>query len=272
MVGSWYKYEKLAAFRKTFLTTQRRFLRRARDTLWPPRSIATGEVLVGPGQLEPEIWSRLTFILGPICNLCGQPLDPVLEQHVDDMGAVQCGGCHASRPVFAKARSALIYDDVSRDLVLRLKHGGDQTGIHLMAGWMAQAAPDIVSAADLIVPVPLHYTRLQKRGFNQSLRLAAVLSRLTSTRLSAHGLKRIKATPSQAGRSADGRKRNVSGAFEVSHRDAGRIAESHILLIDDVFTTGATVEACARVLKRAGARETSVLTLARVAGLLDGTI
>ena len=119
---------------------------------------------------------------------------------------------------------------------------------------------------DLIVPVPLHYFRLVRRGFNQSVWLAAALARLTGARLAVDVLKRMRATPIQGGLSAEGRRRNVQGAFRVRKSREALVKDQKILLVDDVLTTGATAEACSRALKRAGAGCVDVLTLARVAG------
>ena len=238
--------------------------------LFPPRSIATGEHLAGPGQVEPEVWRQLHFISAPICRSCGVPLDPAVHLHDDQ--ETDCAACIANPPIYDAARAALIYDDVSRNIVLRLKHGGDRSGLKLMARWMITSAPEIVKRADIVTPVPLHYLRLQSRGFNQSLLLAAAIAGQTELTLSPHMIKRKRSTPSQAGRSVQMRRRNVAGAFVMSMLGKRTVKNCHILLIDDVFTTGATVEACAKLLKKAGAKEVSVLTLARVARPSDPTI
>jgi ComF family protein len=130
---------------------------------------------------------------------------------------------------------------------------------------MANAGSDVLADAELIVPVPLHYFRLVRRGFNQSAWLTAALSRSSGVPMSVDALKRVRATPIQGGLSAEGRRRNVQGAFRVRASRTKLVRERRILLVDDVLTTGATAEACSRVLKRAGARCVDVLTLARVA-------
>lgn len=235
----------------------------AQRWFFPPRSIATGEHLAGPGQLEPEIWAKLHFIMAPYCRRCGVPLDPA--DYIDLEAEQDCAACIADPPIFGAARAALVYDDVSRGVVLRLKHSGDRSGLKLMARWMAAAAPDLVARADLITPVPLHYARLVSRGYNQSLHLAAALARLSGKPLAAHPIKRARATPSQAGRSVSARRRNVAGAFRISTLAGRAVKQRSILLVDDVYTTGATVEACARALLKAGASRVDVATLARVA-------
>lgn len=231
--------------------------------IWPQRSLVTGREIAGPGALEPEHWSKLQFLTAPLCACCGAPF----EIAVDD--AQRCGACLARSPAFDRARAALIYGDVSRDLVLALKHQGRRDGLALLAGWMASAGAELLSEADLIVPVPLHYLRLVRRGFNQSVWLAAALGRSSGVHLSVDALKRTRATPIQGGLSADGRRRNVQGAFKVRSGRQRLITGKRILLVDDVFTTGATTEACARALKKAGAACVDVLTLTRVAGPRD---
>jgi ComF family protein len=226
--------------------------------IWPQRSLVTGREIPGPGAIEPGQWSKLDFLRAPLCQRCGAPFDiAVLDDQL-------CGACLAHPPVYDRARAAIVYGDVSRELVLALKRQGRRDGLDLMASWMAAAGQELVAEADMMAPVPLHYRRHLQRGFNQSVWLCAALRRRTGVAVGVDVLKRVKPTPSQGGLTADGRRRNVQGAFRVRRRK--EVAGARVLLVDDVFTTGATVEACARELKRAGAGAVDVLTLARVAG------
>lgn len=234
--------------------------------IWPQRSLITHRELPGPGALEPGLWSKLNFITGSQCARCGVPFEIAVES--DQV----CGACLADPPAYDRARAALIYGDVSRDLVLGLKYQGRRDGLGMLAGWMGSAGAELLADADLITPVPLHYFRLIRRGFNQSGWLAAALSRASGVRLSVDALKRIRATPIQGNLSADARRRNVQGAFRVRHSRLKLIKGKRVLLVDDVLTTGATTEACARTLKRAGAACVDVITLARVAGPRTPTI
>lgn len=227
--------------------------------IWPQRSLITNREVAGPGALEPDLWAKLQFLSDPVCARCGTPFEIAV-----DPGQV-CGACLAHPPAYDRARAALIYGDVSRDLVLGLKYQGRRDGLAVLAGWMAGAGGDLVKDASLIVPVPLHYIRLVRRGFNQSAWLAAALSRSSGVRLSVDALKRVKRTPIQGGLSAEGRRRNVQGAFRVRKSRMALVKDQKILLVDDVLTTGATAEACARTLRRAGAACVDVVTLARVA-------
>lgn len=228
--------------------------------IWPQRSLITNREVPGPGALEPELWAKLHFLSDPLCARCGTPFEIAVDV------AQECGACLAHPPVYERARAALVYGDVSRDLVLGLKYQGRRDGLGVLAGWMASAGKELLAEADLIVPVPLHYFRLVRRGFNQSVWLGAALSRSSGVRLSVDALKRVKSTPIQGGLSADGRRRNVQGAFKVRRSRERLVKDQKILLVDDVLTTGATAEACTRALRRAGAACVDVITLARVAG------
>lgn len=228
--------------------------------IWPQRSLLTGREIVGPGAIEAEQWAKLSFLSPPLCARCGVPFEIAVD---DDQ---VCGACIAHPPVYDRARAALAYGDISRDLVLALKYQGRRDGLDVMAGWMATAGAELLSDTDLLVPVPLHYLRLVRRGFNQSVWLAAALSRRTGVPMSPDAIARTKATPKQGGLSAEGRRRNVQGAFRVRKSRLNQVKGARILLVDDVFTTGATAESCVRALNKAGASCVNVLTLTRVAG------
>lgn len=174
-----------------------------------------------------------------------------------------CAGCAAEPPPFDRGRAALRYDANSSRLILGFKRGGRLDGVDLFARWMAQAGEELLAETDLIVPVPLHRWRLLRRGFNQSAVLAQRLARLVQRPWAPAVLQRRRATASQQGLSAAARQQNVTArAFHVARPD--RVADARVLLVDDVQTTGATLAACAAVLRRAGARRVDVLTLARV--------
>ncbi|MEE2878814.1 MAG: ComF family protein [Pseudomonadota bacterium] len=241
-------------------------LRSLGDFIWPPRSLVTGQSHDGQGLIPPEDFASLSFLNGSGCRLCAVPTE-------SDLGdATLCGPCAAKPPRWQAARAAVEYDDASRKAVLDLKRAGRRDGLPVYASWMALAGADILPDADLIVPVPLHYRRLASRGFNQSGWLAAAVGRRAQRPVCNDALVRRKPTPSQGGLTARERRRNVRGAFAVRHGRETRIDGANIVLIDDVYTTGATLSACTRALLKGNAASVSVLVLARVVRPTDITI
>jgi ComF family protein len=165
---------------------------------------------------------------------------------------------------FGAARAACLYDEASSGGILQLKHADRTDLAPLFARWINRAARELLSEADAIVPVPLHRTRLLTRRYNQAAEIARPLSRLSGVLCLPDALVRARATESQGGKSGSGRRRNVAAAFEVPASRARQVAGRRILLIDDVLTTGATVEGCARALLKAGAARVDVAVVARV--------
>jgi len=228
------------------------------DLIFPQRCFVCGGIIGADGALCPSCWGAFDFLGTPACACCGYPFAHEVQE-----GAL-CGACTARPPAFAAARAALAYDGPSRDLILAFKHGDHTHYGPAFVSWLARAGVDLLAEADWIVPVPLHRWRLLRRRFNQAALLAHALGRECDLPVVADLLIRRRNTPSQGHRSRTGWARNVSGAFAVRSRRRAALASKTVVLIDDVFTTGATVEACARALTRAGARAVHVLTLARV--------
>ncbi|MEM0986203.1 MAG: ComF family protein [Pseudomonadota bacterium] len=190
-----------------------------------------------------------------------------------DLGeTVTCAACTAKPPLWNRARAALAYDDGSRRIVLDLKRAGRRDGLKLIASWMTQAGRDLLDDTDLIIPVPLHYTRLVQRGYNQAGWLAQGVGRASGVPVRVAALKRTRATPSQGFLTSRQRRKNVSGAFAVRKRYQTLVSGARIVLIDDVLTTGATLKSCVRALKSAGAASVDVLVLCRVVRERDVTI
>lgn len=231
------------------------------DFILPPSCFACAARVDRPGGLCSTCWQGLTFITPPLCACCGFPFeaDGPGESH-----GTLCGRCLRRQPLFDTARAALVYNDGSRGLLLAFKHGDRHEGLAAFTGWLRTAAGEHLAGADLILPVPLHPLRLFKRRFNQAALLAAELSRGAGVPWHPHLLRRKRATPSQGGLNYKARFRNVRGAFSVPGRQKDKIRDRSILLIDDVMTTGATLEAASRALKRAGAGKVHALALARV--------
>jgi ComF family protein len=223
------------------------------DLIWPPRSLLSDARVAKSGTMEPELWRALDFLYGSACMRCGMPLP---EANIPES---ECPACLARKPSFRYMRGALAYDDLSRPLILGLKHGGRKDGVGVYANWMIEAAP-FAREADVIVPIPLHWTRLFSRGYNQAAWLARAIATKLEKPYAPLTLLRKRATPSQNGLSFVGRARNVEGAF----RTGADVAGKHILLVDDVYTTGATFNACTKALLRAGASVVDGVAMARV--------
>jgi ComF family protein len=237
----------------------RRLGRNLLDLLFPGQCLRCKADVAEPRTLCAECWSKIRFIDGPMCPLCGTPYDSPLE-----MGLV-CAACLAEPPPYTMARSVFRYDDASRDLVLAFKHADRLEGAPAFASWLARSGRELLDRADFIAPVPLHWRRLVRRRYNQAAILANALSEKSGVPALSNLLLRKRATASQGEmRSRRARKLNVAGAFTLNPRHAVAIKDRHILLVDDVLTTGATVTACVRLLRRSGAREVAVMTLARV--------
>jgi ComF family protein len=225
------------------------------DAVLPPRCLACGTTVGEPDALCGACWARMTFFAPPWCAVCGLPFPHPLGD-----GAV-CADCARERASWDRARAVFRYDRNSRGLVLALKHG-DRTHLAPAFGrWMRRAGGDILDGADLMVPVPLHWTRLFARRYNQAALLAHAIRAAGGPSVLPDALMRRRRTPSQGRLGALARVRNVRGAFRL--RPGIDLKGKRVVLIDDVLTTGATVDECARVLRRAGAAWVGVLTLAR---------
>ncbi|MDZ4736102.1 MAG: ComF family protein [Rhodospirillaceae bacterium] len=236
----------------------RRFGRAALDLVLPPRCLHCGIPVTGTVALCADCWSQVTFLGPPQCACCGRPFaEPAPPETL-------CGACLAQRPLYARARAVFRYDDASKGLIIAFKHGDRTDSVPALAQWLARAGETLIEDADLIVPVPLHWTRLFQRRFNQAAMLALALGRQSGKPVLPDALERRKRTPPQGRSSRDQRRRNVAGAFAVQRKHRPLVADRRVLLIDDVLTTGATIEACSRALLGAGASSIDVLTLARV--------
>lgn len=233
----------------------------ALDMLFPPQSLDGGPRPLAGG-FSAEGWSRIRFLDGPVCDGCGQPFE-------FDPGA-RCAACLKRPRAFDAARAACLYDETSRGPILQLKHADRLDLAPMFARWISRSAAALIEEADAIAPVPLHPLRLLRRRYNQAAEIARPLARMTGTPYLPDALVRRRATATQGGKSGSGRKRNVAGAFDVP--DPRRVEGLRILLIDDVLTTGATAEGCARALKAAGAARVDLAVVARVQAAAGLTI
>ena len=229
------------------------------DVALPQLCPSCREPVDGAG-LCPACWSKLSFIAPPYCQRLGIPFAFDSGAGLLSMEAI------ADPPAYNRARAAVRYDDVARKLVHALKYGDRLDLAPTMGRWMARAGGELLADADALVPVPLHWRRQWARRFNQSAVLAEVIAK-ASHRKVAHGLvKRVKPTRQQVGLDKAARAENVQGAFRVPAESRMEIKGRRLVLVDDVLTSGATIDSCARALLRAGAASVDVLVFARVVG------
>lgn len=234
-------------------------MKTALATIFPHRCAGCGALAETDG-LCPACWTEVPFITGLACDLCGAPL----PGDADDAPAY-CDQCLEAPPPWARGRAATRYDRMARRLVLGLKHGDRTELAPLLGAWLRQAGDDLLGAGAFLVPIPLHWTRRLRRGFNQAALLAREVSRRSGTPVAWEGLTRRRRTPPQGRRSREARAENVADAFRADPRWAPVLAGRRLVLVDDVMASGATMAAAARALAAVGPEEISVLVLARVA-------
>jgi ComF family protein len=227
-------------------------------TVLPPTCLACRKPAGITGGLCAKCWQDAGFIERPYCERLGTPFA------FDSGSPLISPGAFADPPVYDRARAAMRFGDVARDLVHLLKYGDRLDLVKPFGNWMTRAGAELLAEADALIPVPLHWTRLFQRRFNQSAELARAIARRSKVRVIDEALVRVRATPPQVGLARDERAKNVHGAFAVAAAAKPKLRKLRIVLVDDVLTTGATANACARVLRRAGAARIDVLTLARV--------
>jgi len=244
--------------RKRAAAAVRAALRAGLDLALPRLCAACREPVEGPG-LCPACWSKLSFIRRPYCQRLGVPFVYDPGPGILSMEAI------ADPPAYNRARAAVRFDEISRALVHALKYGDRLDLAPMMGGWIGHAGGELLAEADALVPVPLHWRRLWARRFNQSAMLAAAVSAASGVPVAGAALRRVKATARQVGLSRPERAANIQGAFRVPNESKPAIIGRRLVLIDDVLTSGATVEGCARALLRAGAANVDVLVFARVA-------
>jgi ComF family protein len=239
-------------------TAMRRALAVCADTIVPPCCLVCCVRIGAHHLLCPGCWKDINFIRPPLCDVLGIALP------FDTGGRTVSAAALADPPAYGRARAVAHFSGSMRTLVHQLKYADRHDARTLFGRWLAEAGRDLQPGVDVIVPVPLSRLRLLLRHFNQAAVLAAELSRQTGVPMDPMLLKRTRWTRSQVGMTRDQRRRNIAGAFGVTRHRRARLQGRNVLLVDDVVTTGATVDACARALKRAGAARVDVLALALV--------
>lgn len=249
-----------------FAAPLRHALRFTFDVALPPLCPSCREPLGDGHGLCAACWAKLSLIEPPYCARLGIPFVYDPGPGLLSMEAI------ANPPSYDRARAAVRYDDVARALVHKFKYSDHMELAPMLGQWMARAGRELTREADALIPVPLHWRRLWARRFNQSAALAFAVGRVAGLPVLTESLKRVRATPQQVGLDKSERAQNVQGAFRVPPERKADIAGRRLIVIDDVLTSGATVEACARALLRAGAAHVDVLTFARVVGGARATI
>jgi len=234
------------------------FGRKVSDILLPPLCTACSRAVDTHENLCAECWADVDFICRPYCDVLGVPLP------YDPGGLTVSAAALTQKPRYDRARIVARYTGVMRKLVHAMKYSDQLDGHRLFGRWMNKAATDLINDVDILIPVPLSRRRLWLRRFNQAAFLADALSVETGVTANPMILSRNRATRSQVGLTLSQRRKNVSGAFGVKRRAKKSVQGANILLVDDVITTGATVDACAHTLKTAGAARVDVIALARV--------
>ncbi len=240
----------------------RRFLRASSravlDAAYPPQCVACREITAEPATLCAVCWREMPFITRPFCERLGTPFA------VDIGGPLLSPAAIADPPVFGRARSVAHHRAAAQELVHKLKYGDRQELAIAMGGMMAATAADILTEATVILPVPLHWTRLWQRRFNQAAALAAVIGQRSGLPVEPSLLRRRKRTMRQVGLTRTHRQENLQGAFIVPDEMKPSLRGQRVLLVDDVMTTSSTANAASRVLLKAGAASVDVVTFARV--------
>ena len=231
------------------------------DAAYPPQCVACRQITAEPDTLCARCWREMPFIARPFCERLGTPFA------VDIGGPLLSPAAIADPPVFGRARSVAAYDGAAQALVHKLKYSDRQELALAMGGMMTAAAAELLQQASVIVPVPLHWTRLWQRRFNQAMALATVIGQKSGLPVEPMLLRRRKRTLRQVGLTRAQRQANLQGAFVVPDESKAALKGQHVLLVDDVMTTSSTANAAARILLKQGAAAVDIVTFARVVRL-----
>lgn len=233
------------------------------DFLVPPCCINCREITVGDYQFCANCWKGLTYIINPFCKRCGHPLEVNLSADLSSIDS--CDNCSRSYCYYDQTRSACIYNDLIKKLIIRFKHGDGTYLAPTFARWLKQCGEKLILESDYIIPVPLHWKRLLHRRYNQSALIGLELLKLLTHKplYAPYMLRRKKSTLSQGHQSYSQRQDNMKDAFIVPDQYQHNLKGKTVTLIDDVVTTGATLQECSKALKKAGCEKVYILTVAR---------
>jgi ComF family protein len=234
--------------------------RAAFDLLVPPHCPTCDEPVSAPGLFCAACFNRAGFATDPCCAVCGVMFAYAAQGGPEGL----CPGCRAVPPAYSLARAAFRYDSHSRGLILPFKHADRTEHARMLATHMARTGRALLREAEILVPIPLHRRRLFRRRYNQAALLARWLSKVSRVQVVPDGLIRHRATAPLGDKTAEERHALLDGVFTVRPSRAAAIAERRVLLVDDVMTSGATANACAEVLRSAGAVDVMILVAARV--------
>lgn len=245
-------------FHSSFTAFSTRLFKSAADILFPPTCIGCKRQVSHPGTLCPDCWSDIRFIEQPYCPVLGTPFAHDFGSHF------LCAEAIANPPPFKRLRSAVLHQGAAQRMAVSLKFYDRTDLAPWMAQWLARAGQELLNDCDVIIPVPLHPMRFWQRRYNQSAELARALSKSAHKPFCVDALIRTRNTLQQTGLGNKERQRNVDGAFKVTDKGEIHIRARRILLVDDVYTTGATVRSATRTLLRHGAKSVDILTFSRV--------
>lgn len=229
------------------------------DLIYPPRCPLCGDAVADQGGLCADCWGELEFPGEPACAVCARPIGQSGDSTTDI-----CFACKTKPPRHSGVYAATLYNDASRRLILSFKHGGKIALAGLLSRMIANRIPPAIGDQTLLVPVPLHPSRLWSRGYNQAALIARELEALGKGALSVDALRRHRRTPSLGGLGKDARAKVLKGSISVRKSRCETVAGRRVILVDDVLTSGATSDACVSALLDAGAQSVQVACFSRV--------
>jgi ComF family protein len=227
------------------------------NIIFPPKCLNCNVIIGEVGGLCSLCFEKINFTTSPSCAICAFPFEYDLGEEA------LCAACINHKPAYDKAFTVFTYNEHSKELIHKFKFADQTYATPYFANWIKRAAKDALEDADIIIPVPLHKLRLYKRMYNQSALLAKAIARISNVKYNPYILKRIRNTTPQSGLSQKQRQGNVKNAFAINPKQLAAIKGKNIILIDDVMTTGATIEECCKILRKAGVSKIYVVTLAR---------